>query len=346
MFMKKSLAVTLIAFFVVGCLAVYPSESAAEQKVLKYGYLSPPFFAMGRNAKFFKNYVEKRTGGAIKIELYPLSQLGGARAMLDSILAGTLEICSVPHTVAATLMPEFNVLCLPFVVPNSDVMWKILWTKDFSGKLDNAIRKKGIVPIFISDVAGRGFLNTKRVVRRPKDIKGMRMRVMQGTIYTDMFKAMGAKTRTMPFPEVYTALQQGLIDGEDNTLEMAVAMKFVEIEKYFTPLNHTMIVLYILGSGKMWNSLTKEQQKIFIEARDIVEKFAKEAMELDVCQGVGKAKEKYRVNVGKPLTPEELAEFRKVVKPVLAKYRDVIGADVYDQFIELANKYEKKLGKK
>jgi len=208
---SKWIAGALLLFFVVGVLAVQPSASLADQKKFRYGYLSPPTFSMGRTSEFFKKYVEKHTSGAIEIELYPLAQLGGMRAMFDQVMAGTLDMATVASPLIATAFPEFNVFNLPFVVLNDDVMWDILWTKDFRDKMDNTIRKKGIVPLFVVDNGARGFLDKKRVVRSPKDMKGLRMRVMQGSIYTDMFRAMGAKTRTMPFPEIYTALQQGNI---------------------------------------------------------------------------------------------------------------------------------------
>jgi tripartite ATP-independent transporter DctP family solute receptor len=338
--MKKLLSAALLVFFVVLSLVAHISESLAEQRVLKYGYISPPIYAMGRTSEFFKYYVEKRTGGAIKMELYPLGQLGGMRAMFESVLSGTLDMATVSAPVITTAIPEFNVLCLPFAVSDPDAMWKILWTKEFRDKLDEAVRKKGIVPLFISDNAARGFLNIKRQVRSPKDIKGLQIRVMQGSIYTDMFRAMGAKTRTMPFPEVYTALQQGLIEGMDNTLAMSVAMKFTEVAKFFTPLNQTMIEVYVLGSGKMWDSLTSEQRKIFSEARGFVEKFSREAMAADDAAAAGLARAKYDVNVSGALTPEERAAFRELMKPVHKKYRKIIGEELYDLFISLARKYE------
>jgi len=342
---KKWVVGVLFVLFAVGVFSVSPSVSLAEQKKFRYGYLSPPTFAMGRTSEFFKDYIEKHTGGAITIELYPLAQLGGMRAMFDQVMAGTLDMATVASPLIATAFPEFNVLNLPFVVYNVDVMWEILWTKDFRDKLDNAVRKKGIEPLFVCDNGARGFLNKKREVRSPEDMKGLKMRVMQGSIYTDMFRAMGAKTRTMPFPEVYTALQQGLIDGEDNSLEMAVAMKFVEIEKFWTPLNQTMIVVFTLGSGKMWDSLTEEQKKIFNEAKVAVEKQSKIHMAEDAEAAIPIAKEKYGVKIGEPPTAAELAQFRKAVEPVLEKYRNVIGPDVFDHFVKLAKEYEGKYAK-
>ena len=340
MYFKKWLAVVLSVAFIMGVLAISPSVSAAEPKVLKYGYLSPPFVSMGKTSEFFKKYVEEHTGGSLKIELYPLGQLGGMMAMFESILSGTLDMGTVSAPIMANAMPEFNALCLPFVVRDVDVMWKILWTKEFKDKMDNIVRKKGIHPLFICDNGTRGFLNKKRVVRSPEDIKGMSVRVMQGPMYTDMFTAMGAKTRTLSFPELYTALQQGLVDGEDNSLDMAVAQKFVEVEKFFTPLAQTMIVVYSLGSDKMWKSLTDKERQVILEAREATEKASKGFTADDAAKAIPKAIEKYGVKIDPPLTAQEREVFRKAMVPVVKKYEKIIGPDVFNLYTDLAKKYE------
>lgn len=341
MYLKKCLALALSAVFIMGVLAISPSVSAAEPKVLKYGYLSPPFVSMGKTSEFFKKYVEEHTGGSIKIELYPLGQLGGMMAMFESILAGTLDMGTVSAPVMSTVMPELNVYSLPFVVSNVDVMWKIIWTKEFKDKMDSIIRSKGIQPLFICDNGTRGFLNKKRPVRSPDDIKGLRVRVMQGSIYTDMFREIGAKTRTLSFPELYTALQQGLVDGEDNSLDMAVAQKFVEVEKFFTPLAQTMIVVYSLGSSKMWNSLTDKEKQVIMDARQATEEASKGFTTDDAAKAIPKAIEKYNVKIDPPLTGAEREVFRKAMAPVVTKYGKIIGPDVFDLFTGLAKKYEK-----
>jgi tripartite ATP-independent transporter DctP family solute receptor len=300
---------------------------------------------MGKTAVFFKNYVEKNTGGSIKIEVYPLSQLGDARSMLEQIMMGTIDIAFVMSPVLATLMPEFNVLNLPFLASNSDIMWLILHTPEFRDKLDQIIVKKGMVPLFICDIIQRGFLNKKRPVRTPDDIKGLTMRVMEGPIYTDIFKALGAQTRTIPFGEVYTALQQGVIDAEDNTLAMAIAMKFVEVEKFYTPLGQTTLVGPVIGSQKMWNSLSDTEKRVMKEARAHTEIFASVSMAEEEAIAIQTAGKNYGVKVEAPLDAKELAAFREKTKPVYTKYREIVGAELFDQIIKLSELYELSRGR-
>jgi tripartite ATP-independent transporter DctP family solute receptor len=342
---KKWFVLVILSFFVICGLSFYPSESAAQQKVLRYGHIAPPTTTMGKTAVFFKNYVEKNTGGSIKIEVYPLAQLGDARSMLEQVTMGTIDIAFVMSPVLATLMPEFNVLNLPFLASNSDIMWLILHTPEFRDKLDQVIIKKGMIPLFICDVIQRGFVNRKRPVRTPDDIKGLSMRVMEGPIYTDIFKALGAQTRTMPFGEVYTGLQQGLIDAEDNTLAMAIAMKFVEVEKFYTPLGQTTLVGPVIGSQKMWNSLSETEKRVMTEARAHTEIFGSVSMAEEESIAIMTAGKNYGVKVEEPLTAKELSAFREKTKPIYTKYRDIVGADLFDQIMKLTELYEKSRGR-
>ena len=337
---KKWCVLVILSFFVICGLSGYPSESTAQQKVLRYGHISPPSTTMGKVALFFKNYVEKNTGGSIKIEVYPLSQLGDARSLMEQTLAGTVDISFVMSPVLGQLTPEFNAFNLPFLCSNCDIMWYILHTPDFRDKIDKAVLKKGMVPLFVSDVILRGFLNKKKPVRTPDDIKGMSMRVMEGPIYTDIFKALGAQTRTMPFGEVYTALQQGVIDAEDNSLAMAIAMKFVEVEKFFTPLGQTTLVGFVQGSQKMWNSLSEAEKRVMTEARNATEIFSAVSMADEETNAILTAGKNYGVKVEEALTAKELAAFREKTKGVYTKYRSIIGAEVFDQIVKLNEFYE------
>lgn len=339
---KKWLSAALIAIFVVFGFASNGSVVSAQPLTFRYGHVAPPLQVMGKTSSFFKWYVEMKTQGAVKFELYPLGQLGGERALLDQVLAGTLDMANVGAPIQATVMPEFNVLCLPFVAANEDVFWDIVRTKEFREKLFGIMRKKGVEPLAFIDGCGRGLLNKKRVMRTPEDIKGLRIRVMLGPIYTDMFRAMGAKTRTIPFPEVYTALQQGLIDGEDNSADMAVMMKFTEVEKFFTNTNQTMQTNPLIVTKKSWNKLTDEQKEIFRQAGEMADAFSQHEYRYDKAEGWRIAREKYGVNVIEGLAPEEQAAFRKAVEPVLKKYRSIVGAELFDLYVRLAKEYEKK----
>ena len=329
---------SILIFLVFALIA----QVSAQQVVFKYGHVAPPGNVMFKASNFLKTYVEEKTKGAMKIEVYPSGQLGGERAMLDAVLAGTINMANIGAPILSTAVPEANVLCLPYVIPNEDVFWRVVNGKEFREKFFSLLRKKGVEPIAFIDGCGRGFLNKKRPVRRPEDIRGLTIRVMEGPIYTDMFRALGANTRTIPFPELYTALQQGVVDGEDNSCDMAVFMKFTEIEKFFTNTNQTIQTNPTLIAKSSWDRLTDEQKKILREAGEAADKFTEEDYKKGKLEGYRIAREQYKVEVIETLTREEKAAFRKAVEPVLAKYRKVIGEEFFDLFIRTAEKYEEK----
>jgi len=332
----------LSAMMAMGLVLIFVSFVSAQQIVFKLGHVAPPQQIQGKSSTFFKNYVEEKTKGAVKIEVYPLGQLGGQRALMDAVLAGTLDMAPAGAPLLATVVPEFNALCLPFVVANEDIFWDVVQDKEFRDKTFAIVRKKGVESFGFTDVCGRGFLNKKRPVRTPDDLKGINMRVMEGSIYTDMWRAMGANTRTIPFPELYTALQQGVVEGEDNALDMANFMKFTEIEKHFTATNQTMQTNLLIMASASWNKLNDAQKKIFREAGEAMEKYSQEEFRKDKTEAYTVAREQYKVACIEDLSPAERAAFRKAVAPVLEKYKKVIGDDYFTMFTALAKKVEAK----
>lgn len=342
------LILVLVALLMPACAPkeVAPAPAPPEKLVFKYGHCAPPIQIMGRAATFFKEYVEEHSGGAIEIEVYPLSQLGGERAMYDQILAGTLDMGSIGAPIQSTAVPEMNAFCLPFVVANEDIFWDVVKTKEFHDRFTSIVRERtGVELLAYADVCGRGVLNKYRPIRSPEDLQGLKVRVMEGAIYTDMFRAMGAGTAPIPFPELYTALQQGVVDGEDNSCDMAVMMKFVEVEKFYTNTNQTMQTNPLIVAKSSWAKLTAEQKQLFIETAEAMDVFSREEYRKDKLEGYVTAREEYGVEVIEELTAEERAAFKKAVEPVLAKYRKVIGEDFFDFFIDLVNKCEQKYKK-
>lgn len=345
--MKKCISVKLlvaslvISFIPFGLASPAPP---AKKLVFKYGHVGPLDQQMHKSALFFKKYVEEKTGGTIEIQVYPLGQLGGERTIFDSILAGTADMGSIGAPIQATVIKEFNVLCLPFILLNEDVLWEIVRTKEFRGRFFTFIRGKGIEPVGFPNISERGILTKKRAVRKVEDMRGLNIRVMEGNIYTDTYKAMGAFPRTMPFPEVYTALQQGVIDTIDSGLDMAAKIKVIEVAKFYTNLYQTIQTNPLVMAKPSWDKLTSEQQEIFRNVNEQMELFSQEEYRKDKIETQKIAKEKYGVKI-EDLTFAELETFRKAVEPVVAKYRKAISEDFVDFYIDLARKYEKKYKK-
>ncbi len=151
---------------------------------------------------------------------------------------------------------------------------------------------------------------------------------MESPVYLDTFRTLGANPVPLPFPEIYNALQQKVIDGQDNPLYTSVLMKFIEVNKYATLTQHICTECYTIVTKSLWDSLKPDQQKIFSEAAEVQIKVNREENAKDLKGGLEKAKAA-GVEI-LTLTPAEREAFKKAVRPVYDKYRDIIGPELYD----------------
>lgn len=348
---KKCLRLILLILIVVFWFSILPGYGSAspatpvKNLVLRYGHVGPFDQVMHKASVVFKKYVDEQTKGAIEIQIFPMSQLGGERTIFDSILTGTVDMGAIGAPIQSTVIKEFNVFCLPFVAINEDVLWDIARSKEFRDRFFPIIRAKGIEPIGFCNITQRGLLNKRRRIIKVADMKGLNIRVMEGSIYTDMYNAMGSFPRTMPFPEVYTGLQQGVIEAIDSGIDMAARMKFVEVAKFYTKLNQTIQIQVLIVAKASWDKLTNDQRHIFSKANEAMELFSQEEFKKDYLDTVKYVKDRYGVEFIEELTPEDRETFRKAVEPVITKYRKAIGEEFCDSYIDLIHKYEKKYKK-
>jgi TRAP transporter solute receptor, dctP family len=238
--------------------ADYPT--AENPITLKLGHVGPPASSLQIAAETMADEIKEATGGAVLIEVYPQSQLGDAVVMLDGLSNGTLEMAMVGCNEIATMLPDFYAFCLPFLFSDIDEFINVARDPEVSAKANEIMNSKGITLIGFSSGESRGYSNTQHTVRTPADIAGQKVRIQAGTIYVDTFEALGAVPSTMAFSEVYSALQQGVVDAEDNGADMLTKMKFAEVEKYHTVLNHMIQSNPLLISTEVWNRLSPEQQ--------------------------------------------------------------------------------------
>lgn len=279
--------------------------------------------------------VEEKTGGMIAFEYFPGGQLGGEPEMMDQVLSGSLDVGVLSANVLATVWPQLYAYNLPFAFSDIDEFWKIAGGEaPFASALREAVNAGGdarLVSTFSAEF--RGLQNTKRAIRTTDDLKGLTLRVMAGEIFSDTFRSMGATTAAVPFAELYTGLQQGVIDGEDIGMTMFYDVKLYEVEKHLTQLNMTPTVNVLLMSARAWDKLSEEERQIIQAAAFNAEKASKAAVsERSVkypamIESVG-----VNVVLNKDLTEAEKATFTDATKSVWEKYRTIIGDDVYNAY--------------
>jgi tripartite ATP-independent transporter DctP family solute receptor len=255
--------------------------------------------------------------------------------MAEQVQSGTLQIASITTAVLQNFVPEAAILDMPFIFPDRATAYATLDDPEFQERFFSYFPKKGFIAIGWTENEIRDFTNNKRPVRSPEDIKGLKVRVMNSPAYIDTFKQLGASPVGIPFPEIYNALQTGVIDAQENPILTTVLMKFTEVTKYVTLTQHSLTECVIIVSADYWDSLSPEDQQIFREASRVAidtnrkvnallhDKLPKIEISID---DYAKQNDIQIIR----LTPEEREKFRLAMLPVWDKYRQKLGDDLFD----------------
>lgn len=328
-----------VVFILAGFIAFFAGLGDAKM-IVKYGHVGPPVHPQHHAALAFAKYVGEKTNGEIEVQVFPLGQLGGERSMTEQVQGGTLQMTAITAGVLANFVPEIGIIELPFVYPNREVAYKVLDDKEVKDRFARYCDAKGFVFIGYTENEFRDLTNSKRPVKTPEDMKGLKIRVVEAPMMIDTFKALGANPTPLPFPEIYNALQQKVIDGQDNPIYTSILMKFTEVNKFATITNHILTECPTVVNRDFWSSLKPEHQKIFREAAEVQAKVNREGNAKNRVEALDKAKaQKVNVHV---LTQKEREAFKKAVQPVHQKYRAQYGAEWYDFYLKKVNFYAKK----
>ncbi len=287
---------------------------------LKLGHIAEPENPYGQGADHFANLVKERTKGEVIIQVYPSSQLGNQRDLVEGLTFGTVDMTLTGTAVLGNFIPEVAVFDLPFIFRDIPHAYKALDTvgMDLCKKGEN----RGMITLAIWENGVRHMTNNKRPIKKPEDMKGLKMRVMEQPVYIEMMKALGASPTPMAMSELYTALQKGVIDGQENPLAHIATKRFYEVQKYISLTGHTYASEPLLISAIAWKKLTPEQQKIVRQAaldtrdwqRDLCRKL--EGTFLKVIKDSGKSEVNDDV---------DKVAFAAATKPVWKLYSDKFG---------------------
>ncbi len=334
--MKKSI-VLLLSLILGLSLALLPA-ALAQTMTAKFGHVAPPFHGQTKGADAFAAYVKEKTNGAIDIKTFPMSQLGGETSLAEQVQAGTLEIASVTTAVLSNHAPQVAIMDLPFVWPDRKTAYAVIDDEEFQQKLFSYLAPKGFIGIGWTENEFRDISNSKRDIRKPEDLKGIKIRVMNSPIYIDTFKQLGASVTDLPFPEIYNALQSGTIDAQENPLLTTILIKATEVNKFVSITNHILTECVIIVTPDFWKKLSADQQKIFKEAAKVCIKVNREVdaeLMKKLPQSGLSVEEFCKKNDVKvvQLTPEEREAFKQATKPIWDKYRPIVGPELFDFFM-------------
>ncbi len=267
----------------------------------------------------FKELVEARTKGAVKVEVFPNASLGDERTLIEGMQIGTIAMGVITNGPVANFLPEIAAFEMPFMFASPEEAYKVLdgpVGQKVLAKLD-AINLKGLA------YAERGFrnlTNSKKVVKTPADMAGLKIRVMENPVYIDTFKTLGTNAVPMAWTEALTALQQGTIDGQENPINVIYSFKLNETQKYLTMTKHSYAPALFLMSKKVFGSFNKETQDILMKAAQEAAVHERKWNAEQLAEQLKALKEK-----GMQITDPDTAAFQAAVKPVYDKYGPKFG---------------------
>jgi tripartite ATP-independent transporter DctP family solute receptor len=265
--MKKYLSfftfMALIGIFVLGVLN--GSSSAADKKIVKLCFGQTIDHPMGVGGAAFASALAKRTNNRFSVQLFPLGTLGSERENVESVQMGALQVALVPTGFSPIFAPDTGLTMLPYLFKSREHCYKAL---DGAGgeELSKTWPKEFKVLGYYENAGARHVTNSVRPIKVPEDYKGLKIRVMDNQVQIASLKKLGAGPTPMTIGEVYMALQQKVIDGQENPLANIYTTKFYEVQKYCSLVGMFMDSLSFVVNAAFFNGISKEDQTAFIEA--------------------------------------------------------------------------------
>ncbi len=283
----------------------------------------------------FKELVESKTDD-FNIEVYHSGQIADDRSAIEMLQFGTLEITIPSTSPLVNFVREYGVFDLPFTISSGEVADKVL-DGPFGDKMLELVESQNLVGLAWWENGFRNLTNSVRPVEKVEDLKGLKIRTMENEIHLDAWRELGANPTPMAFTELFAAMQQGTVDGQENPYPTIELSNFYEVQDYLSGTGHVYTPFIFLFSKSVWDELTPEQQTIISDA-------AVEAGEFNRIRNREAAEESLEALKGfmtfSEISPEEHKRFQEKILPVIEKHKSNIGEDIVEEFLTELEKYQ------
>ncbi|BDW85707.1 MULTISPECIES: TRAP transporter substrate-binding protein [Roseicyclus] len=280
--------------YILGAVSALALVGAAQaQESLVIGHALSPTSHYGVGAQAFLDTLTELSGGTFTGEQAPAGQLGGERDMIEGLQIGSLDLVITSTGPLGNFVPEVLALDLPFLFRDYDHARRVL-DGEIGQELLDAVGENNLVGLAWTENGFRHVTNSQRPITSPEDLDGLKLRTMENAVHMAAFEGMGAAPTPMAFPEVFGALQQGVVDGQENPITVITASRFWEVQGYVTLTGHVYSPAIVLASPVLFDGLTEEQQGWFRQAaaasaaatRAEVDRLEREGVELMRANGM------------------------------------------------------------
>jgi TRAP-type transport system periplasmic protein len=295
--------------------ALLTAAGAQAQTVLKIGYATTAASHYGVGSTAFCDDIEKGTQGRYKCQQFPSSALGGEREMIEAVQLGTLDLVNTSTGPLGNFVPEVKIVDIPFLFRDYDHARKVM-DGPIGQDLLKAMQAKGLIGLAWTENGFRHMTNSKRAIRVADDAKGLKMRTMENKVHMDGYKTFGIQPTPMAFPELFGALQQGVVDGQENPIPVILASKFSQVQKHLSLTGHVYSPAALILSPVVWNKLSAADKTVFTEAAKKAAAAQRKKVNDDENNGIAQL-EKEGMQV---IRQVDGASFRKAVTPAYEQY--------------------------
>jgi len=288
-----------------------------QERVIKFGHLNNADHPVSLGVKRFAELLATKSGGKLKVQEFPASQLGNELQQQSALQGGVQEMSAPATTSLAGIVKEFGLVDFPFAV-SSFAQADALLDGPFGQALLAKLPEKGLVALGYWDLGFRNVTNSKRPITRAEDLDGLKIRVIPNPVFLDTFKAFKANPVPMPFAELYGALESKAVDGQENPFAVILSNKFFEVNKFVSATNHVYAANIVLVGKRFWDRLSSAEQKMmhdaFLEARGYQRQVSRAAAQKAVGELQAKGMQFNEVGAA------EQARMRDIAKPVIEKF--------------------------
>jgi len=311
------------------------SVSAAPIKI-RFSHVVAPNTPKGQAADMFAKLANERLKGKVEVQVFPNSQLYTDAKVLDALSTGSVEMAAPSTAKFTSWVPQLQLFDLPFLFKNSEVLYQTM-DGEVGQKMFKLLGKKNMLGLAFWDNGFKQLSDNTHEIKTPSDLAGLKYRIMSSKVLEAQFKTVGANPLVMPFSEVYSALEQGVIDGQENTWSNIYSKKFYEVQKYITETNHGYLGYLVVTNAQFWSHLPADvRTELDAVLKEVTAWIRVNAMKINMEQ---KAKiVASGVTTVTELTEAEKDAFRKAFKPVHDEFRDIVGSDIIDAVYELNSK--------
>jgi tripartite ATP-independent transporter DctP family solute receptor len=307
----------------------FPALHAQEirERHLRFAFSLAKDHPLGLGAQRFADSVAQRSGGKMRVSLFPGAALGSDMQNLSAVRGGTLDITSMATGIVASLDKRFMVFDLPFLFTTPQEAYAIA-DGPVGTQLQADLAQHGIVGLGIWDLGFRHMTNSWRPIARAEDVAGLKIRVIGSPIFLDLFNALGANPVPMTFGEVYGALESRAIDGQDNPLGVIESAKFAEVQKYLSLTRHVYTGMPVMLSKKTWDAMNEAERRIVRESADEAKLFERQAVQRKEGESIDALRKTMQVN---EVSTAETKRLREKVQAVNDKFGREVGEPLVQQ---------------